>query len=130
MSNKKRISKKINKLESKKFIKFISDIEFVGKQAEKAASIFMKVVEAMDNNTIKLRKLLDQRSSLDFRQTVNSNLRIFIDDVRKLTPLSYIEVVNVCHEIPEKYYEDFKNLLIVGFLADEALNLLRETYKF
>ncbi|KNB60967.1 hypothetical protein [Chryseobacterium sp. Hurlbut01] len=43
MSNKKRISKKMQKIEAKKISKFCYQIDYAGKQAEKAAKIFMNL---------------------------------------------------------------------------------------
>lgn len=58
MSNKKRISKRIQKLEKRKFSKFIMDFENSAKAAEKAAASFMITI----NGVGKIMNALDKMS--------------------------------------------------------------------
>lgn len=124
MSNKKRIYKKIKHIETRSFSKSMKSAYIAGFNA---GDLMKKLVSVVELNTDILRKTLLKRK--DFIAGRISK-ELFIQEVKKLTPLDHKSIVDICKEIPCKLHNDYKGLLIAGFDAHEALELLKETYKF
>lgn len=148
MSNKKRIGRKVKILEKKR----------LHSKIEKIKSVIPMLLESQRASEVSINNFLHwakfyfpsqiledpndtkgfygskpfQVHSLgySFDENFDSEFNDFVFDMRKLTPLDEMSCGNLCRKIPINLRVDFKNLVIVGFEAYEAFDLLKETYKF
>lgn len=134
MSNKKRIRKRVQKIEQARFSRFIQKVEQSGKIAEAAAGCFIALIESIDNLTGALKRRVkvmgEHVLGYEFKYTEeNPELDAFILDVRTLTGYEEEIVKILCGSLPEEHWETCKGLLIAGFPLKDALEEIVDTYR-
>lgn len=131
MSNKKRISKKIQKIESKKISSFknrlhlacVSSYELTG-ALERLNNIFFEGILKMNNFQDKIVRICSEKIKMD-GETLD-----FVHKVWKLSGVDDMESKRILAEMPEETRDPLLNLLIVGYELSEAYDLIKETFKY
>ncbi|MBO6184188.1 MAG: hypothetical protein J6O88_05760 [Chryseobacterium sp.] len=143
MSNKKRISKRIQEIESKKIKRFYFGIDNAGIAASNASIAlgimsdgFFKTVEILNNFSHRIGRGIkvfsEYQYGIDFADinlTTNESLS-FINDVIALTGIDDMESKVILTKMPEHTRTPLLELLKVGYNLNDAYELIKDTFKF
>ncbi len=143
MSNKKRISKRIKKIENKKLLNFYFRFAKSANAAESAAVSFLAFVNGVDIVISKIQdakekfvgtaKLFPQHQmGIDFAVNIltTGESLSFINDVRALTGIDDMESKVTLAKMPEHTKIPLLELLKVGYNLNDAYELIKDTFKF
>jgi hypothetical protein len=116
MGNKKKIQKKIDKLQKR--YSFEVYIDFGSEPGSKSIEIVL------------LQDMVDKCWCLmgEYQELINENK--FYYHIKTLVPEEWPEVKSVLSVLPKEYRDQFSQLVIHGFSLQDALKTLQETYKF
>lgn len=136
MNNKKRIRKKIIRLELKKISKMSFSLNLICKASERLDSSLNGLAKVIYEFTMPIRETtpkFDQdfySSKFYFNENFeNPRFEEFVYSVRTITGLTANEIINKCVPFPELYWAKIKGLLLVGFTLDEAINEIIVAFK-
>lgn len=141
MSNKKRISKKIQKIEMKKISRFIFCMDSAGKYSSLTVTFLCKIGDeitkisnaakllSMQTMDRKVQTYISYQLGVDFETINNPKFQEFLHNIKCLSGESLM-FQEICLQVPPFYYSDVEGMMRAGFKLQEAVELLKETYKF
>ncbi|MBD8081145.1 hypothetical protein [Chryseobacterium caseinilyticum] len=140
MSNKKRISKKIREIESKRILRFKIRLNIACVGSSEAVAVLDRVNKILLESILKMNNFQDRIvracSEYTYGFDVADQIRMngktldFLYEVRKLSGVDDMESKRILADMPEDTRDPLLNLLIVGYELSEAYILVKDTFKF
>lgn len=143
MSNKKRISKRTQKIENKKLLNFYLRFDKAAKAAESASVSFLafvngvnivisKVQDAKEKFVGTAKLFSEHKMGFAFSDNIISSVEAlnFINDVRALSAVDDMESKKILAHMPEDTRTPLLELLKVGYSLEDAYFLIKDTFKF
>lgn len=134
MSNKKRIRKRIQKIEIGKVSVFAKALGKFGKNSKLTAAVMSQLVdsfrESIEFFNRQVQVFSEYKQGIVFTGIINDpEFDEFVFNMRKLTGYSEEYVNNLCISLPKEHWKTLEGMVTYGFSLEDAIGEIVETYK-
>ena len=134
MSNKKRIRKRIQKIEIGKVSVFTKALGKFGKNSKLAAAVMAQLVysfrESIEFFNRQVQVYSEYKEGIVFTGIINDpEFDEFVLNMRMLTGYTQAAVNNLCISLPKEHWKTCEGLVSVGFSLEDAVDEIIDAYK-